>query len=430
MILTRRAVVVMALGVIPVALIPHTSTVVAWAALVALGCLVDALLAGRPRDLDARREIGRAVRLGEPATSVLTITNEGRRGVRTIVRDAWPPSAGAHDNRHRLDLPAGETRRVRTRLRPTRRGDRVADLVTIRILGPLGLSGRQRSQPAPARLRVLPEFASRKHLPSRLARLREMDGRASVQVRGQGTEFDSLREYVIGDDVRAIDWRATARRSEVVVRTWRPERDRRVLIVIDTSRLAAARLGDEPRLEAQIEAALLLAALAGKAGDRVHVVAVDSRVRARAAGDTGAALMATIADSLATVEASLVEIDWATVAQTVRDTLSHRALVAILTPLEASAVTTSLLPVIGTLTRDHQVVIASASDPENARIRAARETSEEIFDAAAAERGDLERDALALRLRQRGVDVVEAPPGELPPALADAYLALKAAGRL
>src|SRR5690625_5777237 len=104
-----------------------------------------------------------------------------------------------------------------------------------------------------------------------------MDGRTAVNVRGQGTEFDSLREYVIGDDVRAIDWRATARRSEVVVRTWRPERDRRVMIVLDSSRLSAARLGDEPRIEAQIESALLLAALASKAGDRVDLIRSEER---------------------------------------------------------------------------------------------------------------------------------------------------------
>ena len=80
-------------------------------------------------------------------------------------------------------------------------------------------------------------------------------------MRGQGTEFDSLREYVLGDDVRSIDWRATARRSDVVVRTWRPERDRQVVLVLDTGRTSAGRVGGAPRLESALDAALLLAAL-------------------------------------------------------------------------------------------------------------------------------------------------------------------------
>ena len=102
--------------------------------------------------------------------------------------------------------------------------------------------------------------------------------------RGQGTEFDTLREYVIGDDVRSIDWRASARAHDVVVRTWRPERDRRMLCLLDTGRTSAARIGDEPRLDAAIDAALLLAVLAARADDRVDLLAVDTAIRARCRG--------------------------------------------------------------------------------------------------------------------------------------------------
>ena len=184
----------------------------------------------------------------------------------------------------RSRLRGGERTRVTTTLCPTRRGDRQADRVTLRSLGPLGLAGRQRSVEVPGAIRALPPFTSRKHLPSRLALLRQLDGRSAVRVRGQGTEFDSLRDYVVGDDVRSIDWRATARRETVVVRTWQPERDRRLVLVLDTSRTSAGRVGDMPRLDAAMDAALLLAALAARAGDRVDLLAGDRRVRARVAG--------------------------------------------------------------------------------------------------------------------------------------------------
>jgi uncharacterized protein (DUF58 family) len=282
----------------------------------------------------------------------------------------------------------------------------------------------------PGRLRVLPEFASRRHLPSRLARLRELDGRAAVQVRGPGTEFDSLREYVVGDDVRAIDWRATARRGDVVVRTWRPERDRRVLVVVDAGRTAAVRVLDAPRLDASIEAALLLGALASHAGDRVELLAYDRRVRARVAGTGAPRLMAGLADALATVDAELVETDWSGVVAHVRERLSQRALVVLLTALDPAAVEQGLLGVVGQLTARHQVVLASVADPEVAELRAARDDAAAVFDAAAAERVGLERQAVATRLRQRGVEVLEALPDELAPRLADTYLALKATGRL
>ncbi|QTE30278.1 DUF58 domain-containing protein [Pengzhenrongella sicca] len=430
MAVTWRAVVLAALGLVPVALVPVPGTVLLWALAVVAACALDARLAASPRSVAVARDVPGSVRLTEQARSVLTLTNLSDRRLRALVRDAWQPSAGARGNRHPLDLPPGESRRLTTVLVPTRRGDRLADRVTIRSFGPLGLAARQASMDVPARLRVLPEFASRRHLPSRLARLRELDGLAAVQVRGQGTEFDSLREYVIGDDVRSIDWRATARRSEVVVRTWRPERDRRVLMVLDTSRTAAARVGDAPRLDASIESVLLLGALAARAGDRVELVAYDRRLRARVAGASGTQLMPALADALAPLEPALVETDWPGVVGLVRERLSQRSLVVLLSSLEPAAVESGLLGVVGQLTAGHQVVLASVRDPEVAELLTGRDGAAAVFDAAAAERGELERAAVAVRLRRRGVEVVDALPGDLAPQLADRYLALKATGRL
>ncbi|MBO3083879.1 DUF58 domain-containing protein [Cellulomonas fengjieae] len=430
MAVTWRAVALAALGLPVVLLVPATGTVLLWTLLVVVACTVDVLLAASPRQVGVRRQVPSSVRLTEPAVSTLTLSNLGTRRLRALVRDAWPPSSAAQADRHRVDVLPGDGTRVRTVLVPTRRGDAHADRVTVRTLGPLGLAGRQASLEVPGRLRVLPEFASRRHLPSRLARLRELDGRTSVQVRGPGTEFDSLREYVIGDDVRAIDWRATARRSDVVVRTWRPERDRRVLIVLDTGRTSAVRVLDAPRIDASIEAALLLAALATKAGDRVELLVYDRRVRGRVAGATGPRVMSSFADTLALAEPELVETDWPGVVAQVQQRLSQRALVVLLTALDPAAVEQGLLGVAGQLTERHQVVLASVSDPEVDALRTSRSDAAAVFDAAAAERVGLERAAVALRLRQRGAEVVDALPDQLAPRLADTYLALKAAGRL
>lgn len=430
MALTWRAVVLAALGLIAVALVPVPGTVLIWACVVVLVCGVDALAAASPRRIAIERRPPGSVRLTQGATSHLVLTNLGSRTLRASVRDAWQPSAGADPRRHPVTLPAGESVRLRTPLTPTRRGDRLADRVTIRSMGPLRIAARQASIPVPGRLRVLPEFASRRHLPSRLARLREMDGNAAVQVRGEGTEFDSLREYVIGDDVRSIDWRATARRGDVVVRTWRPERDRRVLIVVDTSRTSAARIGDEPRLDAGIEAALLLASLASHAGDRVELIAYDRTVRAQVAGAAGPRLMPSLADALAPLSPTLVEADWPGLVATIQARLSQRALVVLLSALDPGSVETGLLPVAGQLTSRHQVLLGAVADPEVAALRAGRADSVEVYDAAAAARGDLERVAVSTALRQKGVEVVDALPADLAPRVADAYLALKAAGRL
>lgn len=419
----------LALLVAPVVgfLLPSWAGIGLAAAVLLLLVVLDLLLAGSVRRLEFARSGATSVRLGEACEVTLTVANPGGRPVRAWLRDAWPPSAGA-DDRHRLTLPPGERRVVTTRLLPTRRGDRIAARVTVRSTGPLGLAARQGSHDVPWTVRVLPPFHSRKHLPSRLARLQQLDGRNAVLIRGQGTEFDSLREYVIGDDVRSIDWRASARASDVMVRTWRPERDRRVVLVLDTGRVSAGRVGDAPRLDAAMDAALLLAVLAARAGDRVDLLAYDRQVHAAVQGSSE--LLPALVNAMAPLESSLVETDaWGMVAEVLRRT-RRRALVVLLTGLDAAPLEEGLFPVLSKLTSRHQLMIASVADPRVAEMAAGRGDAEAVYDAAAAERVLAERRQVTARLARHGVEVVDAVPEDLPPRLADRYLALKAAGRL
>ena len=297
MALTGRTALLAALGSLPVGILaPSWTGMLAVNAPLSLAILCDYALAAPVRTLRFTRSGDTSVRLGDSAEVQLTVTNPSSRRLRAHLRDAWPPSSwhtGTEQaaSRHKLTVPAGERRRLTTVLRPTRRGDRHAERVTVRSYGPLGLAARQGNHQVPWTVRVLPPFTSRKHLPSRLARLRELDGRTSVLIRGQGTEFDSLRDYVPGDDTRSIDWRATARQTTVAVRTWRPERDRHILVVLDTGRTSAGRVGDVPRLDAAMDAALLLTALASRAGDRVDLLAYDRRIRAQVQGRSGGDLL-------------------------------------------------------------------------------------------------------------------------------------------
>jgi uncharacterized protein (DUF58 family) len=391
MALTGRVALLAILGVAVVGLAPSWVSVVLVAAVIAVGVGTDLLLAGSVRGLTFERAGTTAVRLGEPAEVTLVVRNPGTRQVRGMVRDAWPPGAGPVVDRHVVDVPVGGSRTVVTRLLPTRRGDRTADRVTVRAIGPLGLAARQGAHRVAWTVRVLPPFPSRRHLPARLERLRELDGRRAVMVRGAGTEFDSLREYVVGDDVRSIDWRASARASEVVVRTWRPERDRHVMIVLDTGRTSAGRVGDAPRLDAAMDAALLLGALASRAGDRVDLVAYDRRVRTAVSGSRASELLSAMVNAMAPLEPELVESDAdGMVAEVLRRT-RRRSLVVLITGLEAAALEAGLLPLLPSLTSRHRVVLAAVSDPRIAEMARGRGDVEAVYEAAAAERAMAER---------------------------------------
>ncbi|MGW0781037.1 DUF58 domain-containing protein [Streptomyces sp. NPDC002913] len=437
MALTGRTALLAALGSLPVGILaPSWTGMLAVNAPLSLAILCDYALAAPVRTLQFTRSGDTSVRLGDAATVQLTVTNPSRRRLRAHLRDAWPPSSWSSEteqtsSRHQFTVPAGERRRLTTYLRPSRRGDRQADRVTVRSFGPLGLAARQGYHRVPWTVRVLPPFRSRKHLPSRLARLRELDGRTSVLTRGEGTEFDSLRAYVPGDDTRSIDWRATARQSAVAVRTWRPERDRHILIVLDTGRTSAGRVGDVPRLDAAMDATLLLTALATRAGDRVNLLAYDRRVRAQVQGRAaGGDVLSTVVGALATLEPQLVETDARGLSTAALASAPRRSLIVLLTSLDAAPIEEGLLPVLPQLTQRHTVLVAAVADPQVEAMTGARGTVDATYEAAAGEQTQAQRRRTADQLRRHGVTVVDAGPDDLAPALADAYLALKAAGRL
>ncbi|TLM75931.1 DUF58 domain-containing protein [Pseudarthrobacter sp. NamB4] len=430
MAISGRYVLLVLLGLVPVLLLPGWGTVLLVAAVLAGLAALDLLLAASLRQVRVTRSEPGNVTLHSSADAVLTVGNDGSRRLRGILRDAWQPSAGAQNAVQKISVPAAESRRVTVRLRPARRGDLKAPHVTLRSFGPLLLAARQRTLACPGSLRVLPPFHSRRHLPSKLRKLRELDGKAAVQIRGAGTEFDSLRDYVRGDDVRSIDWRATARRSAVVVRTWRPERDRRVVMVLDTSRTSAARIDDETRLDTGMEAALLLGVLAERGGDRVDFLAFDRRTRARAGSAGKGNLLGQLVQAMAPLEAELIEMDWPAVPAQVRALSAHRSLVVLLTSLDGGAPEEGLLPVAAQLARQHVVVVAAVLDPQLGAMLQERDTAAGVFRAAAAERALLQRAAISTELRQHGVEVVDAEPHQLPPRLADMYIRLKAAGTL
>ena len=451
MALTRRAAIIALVGVLVVFVAPlHGFSIVIIEGLLIVGIAVDLALAGSVRALEVSRYGDTARRLDEVSEVGVQVVNRGGRRVRGVLRDAWPPSAAASPGRRLVDVPAGQRRRWVTTIRPRRRTELQAGRVTVRSFGPLGLAARQGNHEVPWSLRVLPAFPSRRYLPEKLAKLRILDGRTAARVRGQGTEFDSLRDYVEGDDARSIDWRATARRSAVVVRTWRPERDRRIVLVLDTGRTSAARIGAAPRLDAALDAALLLGTLASRAGDKVDLIAVDDRPRllTRGSGSDGRGdALAGLLESMAGLHARLVETDGRRLVAEVLRRVRQRALIVLFTTLDEAAIPEGLRPVLPSLTRKHVVMLASVTDPQvlamldgsheagsgddtrTANARSAYD-ARAAYDAAAAERTLAAHRRVTALLRRLDVEVVEAGPAEFASKVSDAYLALKGAGRL
>lgn len=430
MFISYRFVLLAVAGFIPMVLWPGWGTVFALLSVLGLLLVVELALTPSPREVTITRSSNPQVRLEEPVEVWVELTNHARRRMRGHVRDGWQPSANDAQPLHELDLEPNATQRFTSELSPSRRGTVRTRKFTVRTTGPMGLAGRQYTHDSSGEVTVVPPFRSRRHLPSRIQQLREIEGRSAVHMPGAGHEFDSLREYVRGDDVRTIDWRASARADELIVRTYRPERDRRVVVVLDSSRASAVRVGDETRFDAGIEAALFMAALANAGGDRVDLVTLDQTIRTRSSSEEKGHLLHRVSTALAKVFPRLLAADWSVLPPEISAITRQRAFIVLVTPLDSAAIEQGLIPILPVLTHRHVVLIAAVADPELDAMAQRRDSSDDAFIAASAEAQKLRNRRMVALLNRYGAEVVEAQPSELPMAVGDAYLRLKAAGRL
>lgn len=438
--------VVAALGVAIAVLVLPGASLAWWVGLNGLllaAFFGDWFTAVAPDAVRVRRDLPGVVPLDGNAEIRWTVHNPSGRAVIVALSDALPPSLRAQTRRARLRVAARGHAMAATAINPARRGRFDLGEVVVRVTGPLGLAARQDRRAVPGTLRVFPPFRSRKEAELRIDRARILEvGLRSAKGRGGGTEFDQLREYTIDDESRRIDWAATARLRKPIVRTYRAERNQTVLLLLDAGRTMAGRVawsteaasaGDEgiPRFEHALDAVMMLTAVATRLGDRAGLVAFADRVAAVVPPGHSADQLTRVTEAMYALEPDLVESDYrgAFVATLAR--FRRRALLVVLTELNPEAVAETLLPALPLVVRDHVVVVAAVRDPDVDRwARATPEDGSAAYRKAAAVAALDARRRTVARLRGLGAVVVDELPGQLAPRLADAYLKIKATGRL
>jgi uncharacterized protein (DUF58 family) len=439
---TWRLVVAAAVGSLVVLLLPVDPPGGLWLVdgVLLAAAVGDWLLGVRPGELEVERDLPGIVPLGAEATITWRVAHRptaarwsvGGRGLRVRLADELAPSLGAVTRRARVVVPVRGRAVAATRVRPSRRGRFTPSEVVLRVEGPLGLAARQGRRDLPGTLRVYPPFTSRDEAELRVNKARILEvGLRSAQGRGGGTEFDSLREYGVDDEFRRIDWAATARSGKPIVRTYRAERNQTVLLLLDGGRTMAGRVAEVPRLDHAMDAVMMLTALATRLGDRAGLVAFDREVRAVVGPGHARDQLSRVTEAMYQLQPMLVESDYRGAFAETLARFRRRAMLVILTELAEQAVSETLLPALPLIARDHLVVVASVADPE---VRGwALATPVEpgaAYRKAAAVAALADRRRTVARLRGLGAVVVDAPPGRLAPDLADAYLRVKATGRL
>ncbi len=392
--------------------------------------LVDALGAGSPRAVSIDRDFPPAVVLHSHGSLAWSLARRGRTTRWVAVADSLAPSLNC-ERRFTTRLGPNSTVRVEHPLNPTRRGRFEEDALTVRVYGPLRLAGRQTTRSDPFVLRVLPEFRSRREIEIRMRRARLLDvGSLSVSAHGGGTQFDHLREYGVDDQYRNIDWAATARRGHPIVRAYRAEEHRTMVVVLDNGRLMAARVDGATRLEHAMDAAMALDTVASRLGDLTALQTFDLDVHPMVPAGRGSAHMGRFTESLYTLEPVLSESDYQLMAEHLAARLSRQTLIVVLTDLVDPVVEATMARAVATLAVRNRVVVGAVADPQVVEWALSVPTdAEEAHLTAAAVAGIGSRERAARRLREVGATVVDAPAGKLAARLVDNYLETKALGR-
>lgn len=409
---------------------PGSGALVAAIAVVSL-LMADWAMAPRPGRMGVSRSLPATVNLGSTATVSWTVTNPMRRPVVVGLADELAPSLRASARRARVRAPSLRAVTLTASLAPGRRGRFTPSTMVVRVEGPLGLMGRQAARQLPAELRVYPSFGSRRQAELRIEKARILEvGLRSARARGGGTDFEQLREYSVDDDSRRIDWAATARADRPIVRTYRAERNQKLLSLLDNGRTMAGQVAGVARVEHAIDAIMMLTSVASRMGDMPGLVAFDHRVRAVVPPRSGAGQLGVVTEALYDLAPQLSASDYRGAFSEVLARFQRRAMLCLFTELDEGLMDT-LLPALPLIARTHLLVVAAVRDPAVAEWAGAVPADiEHAYRAAAAVSSLRRRQELAAILGAGGALVVDALPGTLGPAVTDAYLNVKATGRL
>lgn len=381
------------------------------------------------RDHPAIFPVGR----GAEVAVTVELVGWARAPVPALLRDEHPPEARASSGTQAVTLRPGAPQTLMYTLVAPARGTRSFGDVVVRAEGPLRLASRQTSvATGEDRLLVDPDLGSVQAYDAlvRRGQLAEL-GVRSVRRHGEGTEFERVRDAVPEDSLRAINWRATARTGRLMASELIPERSQPVIVCIDHGRLMGVGAGALTKLDHALAAALLLAHVALRGGDRVGLVAFGAGISASVAPRAGRVQLGALLQAVRPLHPLETDADFDELDQHLLRTQRRRALVVIFTDVLDPDQGRSLVASTARLRRRHLPLVVTVRDPAlDDAARRRPETSEDAYARAVASGLLSDRDATLRQLRLGGIDTLDADARRLSPRLVNRYLEVKRRARL
>ena len=382
----------------------------------------------RPAQLDVHRVWATPPQLGVEAKVTIELQNSASLPVTVQVFDDAPASFRPGTTELEITAPINKkTGTAQYTVRPGERGDARFGSIYLRYQSAMRVAERWAVAPLDQTVRVYPNLDESKQDTIYLIRSRQiaMEKRHQQQ-RGQGREFESLREYREGDEWRDICWSATARRGKLISKSYRIERSQTVWLVLDAGRLLRTRVLGLSKLDYAAGAALSLAQVALYSGDRVAMLAYGRRVQQRLPAGRGAGHVRALLEGLAQIKGEELEADHQRAAEALLTYQKRRSLVVWLTDLSETATTPEVIESASRLAHRHLVLFTVIGQPElRELLRERPETPRQMFHHVAAQEIVQRRDVLLRTLRQQGALTLEVDPAHLSSAIVNQYLSAK-----
>ena len=441
MIFTRRFFILFALGVLPLIFVWGSPAVkwvfIAYDLALLLVAYVDYRRTENISQIEIARHMPRRFMIGAENEVQITISHRLPRRFSLTIKDEYPPGLELRGDRLLTATPKRSGTAIRQatigyKLYAASRGDYAFGDIVIRRLGPWGLIIKQDRIKSAESVKVYPNInEARRHELSAQRNRQLLLGMRRSRVRGQGREFESLRDYVRGDEMRHISWTATARRGRLITRQYQIERNQSIVVMIDAGRLMTSRIEHISKLDHAINAALSIGYVATRGGDNIGLLVFNRQVTAYLPPQRGQAQLAAMTEALYNVKAQMIEPSYARAFQYLSQNCKRRSLVVILTDLIDRDASAELLAYTATLLPRHLPLIVTIGD-KDLRALVAQEPAKiaEVYRQSVAEELLQQREEALARITELGGLALDVPAGQLSIELVNKYLEVKERGLL
>jgi uncharacterized protein (DUF58 family) len=427
----------LAVGLVPLSL-SWGRPMLGWLALVydlviIAAAVFDAWNSKLPKGVLIERHFGGRFAVGAETDVRIDVANHTPRDIDLIVKDEFPPQMKLTGVREtRLDVEAQTSASLIYKLKPPKRGQFTFGQIAVRYRSRWRLAWCQTTAGEATTVKVYPNMRR-----AREAELKALGTRSFIaarrksQWRGEGRDFESLRDYVLGDEMRHISWTATARRGKLVTRQYQMERDQTILIALDAGRLMTGRIENETKLDSAVHAALALMSAAARAGDNAGLLVFGRRIKAFLQPKRGAEHLDAVLEALHAIEPEMIEPSYSRAFEFISANSRRRSLVVVLTDVVDEEGSSELLSSLKLLRPRHLPLVVTIADRDlKAVVREAPENETELFTQSVAEEIMYQREAALRLVESQGGLALDVTTAALVPKLLETYLRVKERGLL